>query len=274
MALYIRPYNRYSASVQALRDKLGRHNLKFLLPQNEDVLLLGEDLIINWGCTVPMPVNQVCADVLNYPNAVQSVSNKVNFFNSMQQAEVHCVVPATMKLGEALNWLDDGYTVVIRNNIASHSGKGIRLFTPDDWTDGPLPNAPLYTKYIKKHAEYRVHMFRHVVFDDDDEPTDDTEDEIVFIQEKRRRKDVEVVNWQVRTHNNGFIFANQNVDCPFVVQLAARQVFEALSLEFAAIDVLYQERSDKAFVVEVNSAPGLVGKTLDIYAEQFKRYFR
>jgi len=42
---------------------------------------------------------------------------------------------------------------------------------------------------------------------------------------------------------------------------------DALCLDFGAVDIIYNEHEDKYYVLEVNSAPGLEGTTLEKYVE-------
>ncbi len=55
--------------------------------------------------------------------------------------------------------------------------------------------------------------------------------------------------------------------------MAAIACMQVLGLCFGAVDVLYNEKQNKAYVLEVNSSPGLSGEeTLKRYTEEFKRY--
>ena len=44
-------------------------------------------------------------------------------------------------------------------------------------------------------------------------------------------------------------------------------------LDFGAVDVLWNERQQKAYVCEVNTAPGLEGITLDNYLKEIKERY-
>jgi D-alanine-D-alanine ligase-like ATP-grasp enzyme len=48
----------------------------------------------------------------------------------------------------------------------------------------------------------------------------------------------------------------------------------ALGLDFGAADVLFNARRNQAYVLEVNTAPGLEGQTVNDYAEAFKEMIR
>jgi D-alanine-D-alanine ligase-like ATP-grasp enzyme len=41
-------------------------------------------------------------------------------------------------------------------------------------------------------------------------------------------------------------------------------------LDFGAIDIIYNESRDQAYVLEVNTAPGLTGQTIQSYADAFR----
>jgi len=43
----------------------------------------------------------------------------------------------------------------------------------------------------------------------------------------------------------------------------------ALGLDFGAVDIVYNENDNKAYVLEINTAPGLSGTTLEKYVEVF-----
>jgi glutathione synthase/RimK-type ligase-like ATP-grasp enzyme len=122
--------------------------------------------------------------------------------------------------------------------------------------------APLYTQYVPKRHEYRVHVFQGRVID---------------VQRKARRHDVadEDVNWKVRNNANGFIFA-RNGDAlgtvPDDVLYEATKAVTSLNLDFGAADVIFNEREALAYVLEVNTAPGLVGTTLENYTAAFEAY--
>ncbi|MNY63636.1 hypothetical protein D3C86_2006230 [compost metagenome] len=44
----------------------------------------------------------------------------------------------------------------------------------------------------------------------------------------------------------------------------------AIGLTFGAVDVIWNEYRHQAYVLEVNTAPGLTGTTLEKYAEAFR----
>jgi glutathione synthase/RimK-type ligase-like ATP-grasp enzyme len=160
-------------------------------------------------------------------------------------------VPFTSSYDGALHWIEEGETVVCRTVLNGHSGKGIVIAETVD----ELVDAPLYTKYIKKKSEWRVHIFNGQVID---------------IQRKVRNNDVEEVNWRVRNHANGFIYQRNNLAPPDCVLKAAVGAMNLTLLDFGAVDVIYNEHYDKAYVLEINCAPGLEGTTVERYVEAFR----
>lgn len=113
---------------------------------------------------------------------------------------------------------------------------------------------PLYTKYIKKSREFRVHIFRGRVID---------------VQEKRKRQEVpnDEVNYLIRNSHNGWVFCRDGVDCPdSILDLSIRAV-STLGLDFGAADIGWNDHYGRGYIFEVNTAPGLEGTTLDKYYE-------
>lgn len=248
----IYPYNMGSASAKALAEALGIKRIKHdgkALPIKE------RNHVINWGAS---RIDRIPAvdfyKILNHPAAVKKASNKLETFKALDGV---CSIPEwTESREEAVKWLEDGSLVVCREKLNGHSGKGIVL------ADSILKvvNAPLYTKYIPKAQEYRLHVFQGEVF---------------FVQRKARKKEIpdEQINWKVRNHANGFIFAhNEGVELPGEARNNAILAVAALGLDFGAVDMIYNQKQDKYYVLEVNTACGLEGETLNKYVEQFKRF--
>ena len=57
---------------------------------------------------------------------------------------------------------------------------------------------------------------------------------------------------------------------PDDIEQLARDGISALGLDFGALDVVYNERDNKCYLIEANTAPGLEGSTLDLYANAFR----
>ena len=48
---------------------------------------------------------------------------------------------------------------------------------------------------------------------------------------------------------------------------------KVLGLDFGAVDIIYNKQEDKWYVLEVNTAPGIYGTTLDKYVNAIMRAF-
>lgn len=246
MSIKIYAYSNASESANNLSRELDCYILKH---EGSKYRPKRNDLIINWGCVEPKDFSP--ARVLNPPNLVSRASNKIKFFEHLRDSPY--VVPWTRDKSVALGWLTSN-DVVVRATVTSHSGRGITIVKKGQ---RELPNAPLYTKYIQKQDEYRLHYFGG---------------EIIDIQKKARRLNVpdENVNWQVRNDANGFTYIRGNIRPPDEVLVAGLEVGHDLGLDFAALDVVYNELSRKAYVLEANSAPGIEGTTTTKYVEAIK----
>jgi len=142
--------------------------------------------------------------------------------------------------------------VVARTLTASQEGNGIIIF--DKGTTPPT--APLYTAYIPKKREFRVHVW-----------TVNGTQTVIDVAEKRKRRNHEGErDSEVRNTVNGYVFCRGNVVEPTDLRTVALAAVTALGRSYGAVDVIWQEKSNKCFVLEVNSRPGIEGTTVDRYA--------
>jgi glutathione synthase/RimK-type ligase-like ATP-grasp enzyme len=142
--------------------------------------------------------------------------------------------------------------------LNSHSGRGIIINNPTESTN--LVRAPLYVKYKKKKKEFRVHVFNGQVID---------------LAEKRRfrqeRRDESFVGL-IRNHGNGWAFCRDAIVEPTGLRELAIQSVAALGLHFGACDIIWNEKENKCYSLEVNTAPGLQGTTLERYSQAIANY--
>lgn len=159
--------------------------------------------------------------------------------------------PAFCTSPEGLESLEVG-TVFARTLINSTGGRGIVEF--DYPTSGNPPHAPLYTAYIKKKAEYRLHVFGSKVID---------------AQQKRKKRGFDSDSRDTRIRNlfNGYVYCRDNINLPTGIEELAIEAVRALGYVYGAVDIIYNEKQDKCYVLEVNSRPGLMGTTVDKYCE-------
>jgi glutathione synthase/RimK-type ligase-like ATP-grasp enzyme len=63
------------------------------------------------------------------------------------------------------------------------------------------------------------------------------------------------------------------VSAPNTVEEQAIKAVQALGLDFGSVDVIWNERHSLPYVLEVNTAPGLVGTTVTNFVNAFKREY-
>jgi glutathione synthase/RimK-type ligase-like ATP-grasp enzyme len=121
-----------------------------------------------------------------------------------------------------------------------------------------IPEAPLYVKYVPKVQEYRVHVYM---------------EKVLFVQQKRRVNGAQRTANQnlIRSHENGWVYTIQNIEAPQSVLIESLSAVAALNLDFGAVDCIVGRDDDEAYVLEVNTAPGLQSPTLlNKYVSAFK----
>ena len=262
MPLNIYTHNANSEGAKALSGAMG---IKRIKQEGSKYVGRAGKTVINWGAS-KLPENvDAGARILNRPEHVRRVTNKLDFFNLVKAAhaangdEKPRIPEFTTSAAKVREWLEAGRKVVVRAVLNGHSGAGITVL------EGPgvdIPAAPLYTVYVPKKEEWRIHVLR-----------DGNELAIIDKQRKIRDPDFEgVPDWNVRSHANGFIFARNVEDPnPDVLEQAIRAL-EVTGLDFGAVDVVWNQQQGAAYVLEINTAPGLVGTTVESYANAFKRF--
>lgn len=247
------PYKQGSKSARALADALGGRVLKL---QGSGFNTRPDDVVINWG-NIGGSDSTIghWGGTLNNASRLKRVTNKLLFFQAMREAGLSGIIPDFWT--DRKDIPDDAFPVVCRCVLAGHSGDGIVIASNRDG----LVHASLYVRYVKKQDEYRVHTGRQ-------------KDETVVIAVQRKARSHAVpnheVNWQVRSHKNGFVFVREGVNPPASIIEAAKQALEMSGLDFGAVDVIYNADKKAAFVLEINTAPGLEGQTVADYASFFK----
>jgi hypothetical protein len=255
--LKIYPYIMGSESAKALSELLGskrvRDSGRYTPKRGHTICNWGNGRAPSWlGTAASRGVR-----ILNHPNAVNVAGNKLSTFQALQRASI-AIPEFTTHKTIAQTWLTAGDIVVERHNLRGSSGEGIRIVSLDDEdTEAEIHNAPLYTKFIPKTAEYRVHIFNGQMID--------------YVQKKRvstERRD-DTFNPYISSMEHGWVFTRTEVpEVPSVIRLAQAAV-TALGLDFGAVDIMTYE--GRSYVLEVNTAPGLAGTTLVKYGNALRR---
>jgi len=251
--LKVFPYKLGSASAKALALSLG---IKRVRPTYD---ARRRDIIINWGNSAP-PNFKSHPNDLNKPSAIALACNKLKTFQALEAAGFqHLPLWCTTRYeaDQLLYTASAGGTapaaIYCRTSLTGHSGSGIIIAS----NSFELVDAPLYTVAAKNKHEFRVHVFKGNILD---------------VQQKKRKLGYDGPSSGIRNHSNGWIYARCDVNAPAIVTQAAKEAVNILGLDFGAVDIGYRERDDKAFVFEVNTAPGLYGTTLQNYTDAFNKY--
>ncbi len=250
MKLKVLPYKSGSKSAKELVRSLSPNAIM----KKQTTPLKGKKILLNWGNSHPL-FSVSGASVLNKPEAVTTASDKLKALRCMIDAGVK-VPEFTSDISVARSWIEDERIVLCRKLLRSNSGKGIVIAKTVD----ELVTAPLYIKYIRKEKEYRLHVFRGKVID--------------LVEKKRRSGFTEssVYNKYIRSCDNGWVFCRDNVTVSDAVKAEAIKAVTALGLDFGAVDIVINKRDNTPVVLEVNTAPGLVGTTVTKYKEAIKEW--
>ena len=258
--LVIYPYNIQSTSAIQLADTLGikrvRQNGKYRWKIGDKIINWGNSRIANWMNPVAL------AEVWNKPSSISQASNKTETLQKLSSANIP--IPdfviqqhlATLMLTQGPKYPGLKHAVLSRTLTRANSGRGIV------WAETPeqLVPAPLYTRYVPKTEEYRVHVFK--------------EFGVIDVQQKKKDSTTpdEQRNKYIRNHSAGWVFCREDIHAPQVVLTNAIDSIACLGLDFGAVDIGFHPTIGP-IVYEVNTAPGLEGQTLVSYATAFKRLF-
>lgn len=248
MPTLILPYKTGSNSAKALAEALGIRRTSLLRNSPSKT----PRTLVNWGNSGGELGSGVLSNlerILNPPDKVAVAINKLSCLGCLSEASVS-IPEFTPSMAEASGWVEKGKEVVVRKLLRGSGGRGIEFCHQPHM----LPPAPLYTLYVKKKDEYRVHVAGGTVFD-------------VQKKAKRQGEEPSATGWKLRNLENGFIYKRSDVSPPLCVLEEAIKAVQALELDFGAVDVIYNAHYDRAYVLEVNTACGLEGSTVQLYAD-------
>lgn len=228
--------NRYSDGAKALAVALN-------VPYRNKELKYSD--VINWGSTDVPRYNRI----VNSPEAVMIAVNKLKTFNVLENKNIP-IVQYTTDRNQAMSWLSGDKIVYCRQQIAGHGGEGI-LIVKDKVS---LPNhCPMYTLGIEDSDEYRVHVMFGKVID---------------VSKKLKPRNA-IVNPHIRNYNNGWVYGRNDIVIPRSVTTSSLIAVKTLELDFGAVDILHY--NGKPYILEVNTAPGIQGTTLNKYVENLRK---
>lgn len=173
--------------------------------------------------------------------------DKLTQLNSFKGNKVECPEFTTDR-AVATDWVRGGDVAFCRTLLRASEGRGIKVAsTPEE-----LVKAPLYTKYVPKKQEFRVHVLHGQVID---------------VQMKKKRKGFEDErNTRIRNLANGYVFCRDGIVEPPTLREIAINAAAALGYSLGAVDIAFNVKRNKLVVLEVNASPGMQGQTLENYA--------
>lgn len=208
---------------------------------------------INWGVGVDYLVNPR-QRVLNPPERVRACVDKTRALSLVGD-----LGPPFWTRREEIQRGKRDIILCRRNGLSE--GRGITVVRPGE----ELVEADFYTKYIRKRAEYRVHVVNGAA---------------ILIQQKRKRNGAEMDKdaQLIRSHRNGWVFCVNNLDLSEELRAKLEHVAlestRRIGLDFGAIDIIV-ERGDNehCYFLEANTRPGIEGDAcLNAYAGAFRAY--
>ena len=253
------PYSKFSRSAKCLIENFHIKSTSYTLSGSLEIT--SPTLVVNWGSRA-VPKSYTMDDnvtVLNKVTAVTTASNKLAFLQRMQDNGVR-VPEFTCSVEQALEWVNSGLLVLGRKKHGT-CGQDI-VFSSESISD--FVQSELWTVYKKKKSEYRIHVF---------------DGEVIDMQRKAVRKmdddgnliNTQTIDFRIRNLANGFVFVKKDVDPPADVILQAKEAVEYCGLNFGAVDVIWNQAEQKAYVLEVNTAPGLEGSTVQSYVNAINK---
>ena len=198
------------------------------------------DRIVAWGPTLPSPhVDQ------QQEAAKKIASDKLLSFRKFKEHNIP-TPEWTEDVTVAQQW---NKAYFARTLLRSSCGKGIVPVPAGE--RGPY--ARLYVQYKKKKHEYRVHVF---------------EGKVIDVAQKKRKVGHESIDNQIRNHANGWVFAREGISPPANINSIALDACNALGLHSGAVDIIWNEKENQCYVLEINSAPGIEGTTCKNYTNE------
>jgi hypothetical protein len=250
---WIFPYAQGSEGAELLAEELG---CKRILREGSTFKKKPDDVVINWGAS-DCPVSY---DALN--KNVKNVLNKKAFFERLKGTDLTPKF-ATNKLDAADNL---GFPIICRTKLEGKDGEGIVIAEKFS----QLVEAKLYTQYEDKTSEYRVHVGRG--------PTGYV---VIGAQKKLKKLQPEGGNLSPDPRlmvgdDHGLVWTVNGQPCHIPAQVSAvvKSAFDKFpELTFAAFDVIYNNSTGKAYVLEANSAPMGTPETMKRYAKFFRSLY-
>jgi glutathione synthase/RimK-type ligase-like ATP-grasp enzyme len=211
--------------------------------------------VICWGNKRPSGWReQAGIHYYNEPSAIVTNRNKMAALRSFQENGVRAP-----RIYETANLPDrrDSYPLIGRR--ISHQGGEDAVICLDRTSaqrairDG----SQFFLEYIPKDAEYRVNVFNGEIF-------------MAYEKMLGPPETHNAMTDYVWSAGNGWLFSDENrTDVPAEAQELAIRAVEVSGLLFGAVDIIHGE-DGHFYALEVNTAPSLIDRRVNLYAQKFK----
>ena len=260
-------------------------------------------IVIGWGAKTAKSVDLGKAQVYNHPNSIRVNRNKMESMALMMENKV-AVAPFVdaEKVATELAKAKPSITLPLIGRTTFHQG-GNEFFTCLTKTHvletvktlKNLKKSGYFQNYIDVKEEYRLHIFNGVLIVAAKKvPRDNLEAAYVEQQKEKieamagkkgTKLDKATLDFAlgyqankisgpdqiIKSNTRGYKFAHvdaKNVNAALIAE--AQKAVKALGLCFGAVDCVL-DANGKAWVLEVNTGPGLEGTTFDAYVAAFKK---
>ena len=174
-------------------------------------------------------------------NKSLSVAIAVDKLATFKSIDSYCsCVPYTTKKEIALDWLDEDFHVVCREQQKGNKSKGITI--TDKKEEVEAIKAKFYTQYIEHKKEYRVNVFKG---------------KVITVLEKSRGDDG---NFKFKLVRNS----------PYTFKSFIKAIDKHIGLDLYGMDILLGT-NNRLYFLEVNSGPHLFGQTAVQMASTLKK---
>lgn len=257
----------------------------------------GKELVIGWGAKTKKDVDLGKAAVLNHPNNIRRNRNKFKTLGLLRAADVAVADFVSAEEVKAEIGKKVSLPLVGRTNY-HQGGKGFWLCLTKSHVENAIrEGAQYFQNYIDIVDEYRVHIFKGKVIHAQKKVRRNNMEEAYVKQHADKIKDyakkgeVEIdentlkyalqrvakehqnADMIVRSNRRGWKFSNLKLSPDKAKEKALIDVsisaLDPIGLDFGAVDCCI-DSDGKAWIIEINSGPGLEGKTFEAYLACFE----
>lgn len=224
---------------------------------------IGQNNIICWGATLPDNNSKyrirrlVNTKYLNNVFQITANTDKRHILMKFYNAGIAPKVVRKHKIKDAIRNNDMHYPVIGRDRNHRGGVDAKLCLTMLDINRALSNGSDHFVQFIPAQNEYRIHVF---------------DDSILRCSKKVRSQSDEVTQEYIRSRDNGWRMRHLNFHrVPRVAINAAKKAVKIVGLDFGAVDIIYGE-DNNAYVLEVNTGPGLDDRGLELYVNKIQEY--